>query len=67
MMTKFLSFTAKRQDEDYDEQVEETLQDEVSAFHLRSLNCCEDLNSLDKYQKHLYLFILNRMKTMCTS
>lgn len=30
-MTLFnhLSFTAKRQDEDYDEQVEETLQDEV--------------------------------------
>lgn len=27
-----LSFTAKRQDEDYDEQVEETLQDEVTIF-----------------------------------
>ena len=27
-----LSFTAKRQDEDYDEQVEETLQDEVNIF-----------------------------------
>lgn len=27
-----LSITAKRQDEDYDEQVEETLQDEVNVF-----------------------------------
>lgn len=48
MMRLFLSFTAKRQDEDYDEQVEETLQDEVSALNLRSFNCCEDLNSLNQ-------------------
>jgi len=31
-----LSITAKRQDEDYDEQVEETLQDEVSLFPIVS-------------------------------
>lgn len=32
MCDTFLSFPAKRQDEDYDEQVEETLQDEVNIF-----------------------------------
>lgn len=31
-VTRLLTFTAKRQDEDYDEQVEETLQDEVSIY-----------------------------------
>lgn len=57
-----MSVTDKRRDEDYDEQVEETLQDEVNFFEPRNVQF-----GWREVKETKQGVVVHRMRTTCTS